>query len=135
MPEKQPARISGIQAAAVSLFSRTHVLHPRKQLVQIVIAAVSHAPGQGVIHVFALSLQFEREQLRDGQRGVAVVFADADAVVLRAAASDEIHSVHDADGGCVCRLRAGYGAVLRAERGEVFGLGLRVAEQVVFAGG
>ena len=55
--------------------------------------------------------------------------------MLCAAAFNEIHGVHDADGGRVCRLRARYGAVLRAERGEVFGLGLRVAEQVVFAGG
>ena len=135
MVKKQPASISGIQAAAVSLFPRTHVLHPRKQLVQIVIAAVSLSPGKGVIHVFAVRLQFEGEQLRDGQRGVAVVFADTDAVVLRAAALDEIHGIHDADGGWVCRLRAWHGAVSRAKCGEVFGLGLRVAEQVVLAGG
>ena len=78
-------------------FLRGDRLHPGKQLVQIVITAMSHAPGQGVIHVFAVCLQVEREQLGDGQRGVAVVFAGADAVVLRAALFDEIHGVHDTD--------------------------------------
>ena len=109
-------------------------VHPREQLIQIVIAAVRHAPRHRHVHVFAAVAQFGGEDGSDGVRGVAVFGADADAPVHRRGfVIKVVQRVHHFYRVGVCLARALDRAVCRAVGGEVARVLVRVAKELVFA--
>ena len=115
---------------------RGNLLHPRKQFVQIIIAAVADIPRQGVIYFGAVVLQLGCQNSRYGQRGVAVGGAHADAPVLRhvyTARADVVERVHHFHRLRVSDLSIDHAGMRLAEGGEMAFIRLGAAEELVFA--